>query len=598
MSFALALAPAALLLASTAQTTGSDIIPVVDSISVTGAPWIETDDLLRGSRLEEGKSLLEITQREVYDTILSNLQGMGYLEAGVSVEWPGWNTDEGVIGIVVTPGRKSLLGGIVFQGVSIFEPYVLGRQAAVEQGDEITPAGLSRTRERILDLYRRRGYATAAVETRLLPFVEDGPDSIPGLRAIEIAVVEGEQIMMGSVHVDGLETVRKKVVVREIRLERGDSLDSEMLRRSIASIYGLGLFQDVRFSYEGLEEGRDTVDLFISLSERPYRQLDLGAGYASPSALLLSAYWKHPNIFDNNQRLTAGASYTHYLGSGGGDVIEPEVVYEEPWLASTRWRGRLRFFYYFLEMPSQEERKYGAEATLLRDLTEHLQMSLGYGLERDRFYSATPEGGEESYDWIISSRLTASLAHDTRDAVLDPRTGHLLRGEGRVSGGILGGSSYYHLESEVRVFKPVIRDVILGWRFKAGIVMPYGSDSTIAPSARFYLGGGSTVRGYGFNALGPEDEEGNPLGGRVVLLANVETRTRIWGNLGFALFADAGGLWQTPEEIATLSTGFGVGMGLRFSTPFGPLRVDYGFAPTWSDGLRRGRAYVALGHPF
>ena len=169
---------------------------------------------------------------------------------------------------------------------------------------------------------------------------------------------------------------------------------------------------------------------------------------------------------------------------------------------------------------------------------------------------------------------------------------------GGLSGGFLGGRSFYRIESEARVFKPVIRAVILAWRIRGGVVRPYGEDEEIAPGERFFLGGGSTIRGYAFNTVGPEDSEGNPTGGRVMLLGNIESRMRVVGGPWMALFLDTGGIWEEVDQISTETAGLGVGMGLRFATPFGPLRLDYGFAPTWTDGLRRGRAYLALGHPF
>lgn len=582
--------------------TGDDITgppsPEVDSISIQAPGWLDLDGVFDGLDFSEGTSLLEITQGDVYNAILSNMQNMGYLDAEVEVTWPGWSDELSIVAIAIDPGRRCLRGGMVFIGNSVFAVADLRRLITIPPGEVVVPAELRRTRDGIAELYRRRGYALVSVQTTLLPFDEEGPDSIDGSRGVECVIAEGPQVRLGAISVEGLQTVRKTVVVRELGLERGDSLDSEVLRRSIISIYALGLFQDVRFSYEGFEQARDTVDLVIQVTERPYRQLDLGVSFASPSDAGLSAFWRHPNIWDNNQRLTIGAGYIHRLSSGGGDRVEPRITYEEPWLASTRWTGRITGRYLYLQFPGQEQRTYEAELSVSRDLTPQLELTLGYAIGRNRFRTATPEGGEESSDWATTSRLGAALEHDTRDAVLDPRTGHLLRGEGRLSGWVLGGRDFYRIEGEARVFKPIIRDVILGWRARAGVVFPYGADSTIAPDDRFFLGGGSTVRGYAFNALGPGDEDGNPLGGRIVMLGNIEARMRIYGRLGFALFLDTGGLWESISEITARTTGLGIGMGIRFSTPFGPLRLDYGFAPTWTNGLKRGRAYVALGHPF
>ncbi len=571
---------------------------VVDSVAVTGAGDLDAGDLLEGSGLEEGVSLIEITQAEVQAAILSNLTRMGYLEAVVLVEWPEWYEDEGIVRITVESGSRSLLGALVFSGNTVLDAPRLRRLIPYRPGAVLTPQVLDRMVSIVLETYSRRGYVLAEVAATPLPPGPPAPDGSPDQRAVEISISEGRQIRLGTVSVSGLETVREKVVTREISLQQGDSLDMELMRRSISSIYSLGLFRDVRFVYQGMAEGLDQVDLLVQVTERPYRQLDLGAGYASPSALVTSAYWKHPNIWGNNQRLTAGASWTRYLSSGGGDVVEPELIYEEPYLYSTRWEGRLRLSYFFLELPGLSERRYSGETSLSRMIGPDLELTLGYKLTRNRYSLEQSGGGSGTYSWDTSSEIGAGLVNDTRDAVLNPVRGSYLQAGGAVSGGILGGRSFYRIEGEARVFKPVVRDVNLAWRVRGGVVLPYGADSVIAPGDRYFLGGGSTVRGYAFNTLGPKDDEGNPVGGRIMLLGNIEARMRVAGNLGMALFVDTGGLWEEFDEISPGSAGFGIGMGVRYSTPFGPLRLDYGFAPTWTDGLRRGRAYLALGHPF
>lgn len=574
------------------------VLSPVDSIIVTGAGAIDSGDLLEGTDLRAGVSLVEITPGEVEAAVLSNLASMGYLEASVDVLWPEWYEEEAVVSIEVHPGRMSLVGPMVFTGNTVIGAEELRRAVDLRGGSPLTPGGLDQIRYGVQDSYSRRGHALATVQVALLGFDPGTPDSLPGPRAVECVISEGPRLTLGTVTVEGLETVRKKVVVREMQLQPGDSLDMELMRRSIADIYRLGLFRDVRFVYEGMTEEDGVVDLLIRVTERPYRQLDLGAGYTSDPAILGSISWRHPNIMDNNQRLTVGGQWTRYLSGGGGDEVEPEMVYEEPYLFSTRWEGRLRLNYYYLQLPGLEERGYGAELSGTREMATDLDLTLRYALTRNRYWSSSESGGTTEYDWVTTSQVGAGSVHDTRDAVLDPRTGHVLSADATLSGGFLGGRSFYSLLCEVRVFKPIVRDAILAWRLRGGFIFPFGADSTIAPGDRFFLGGGSTIRGYGFNAVGPEDEDGNPTGDNVMILGNIEARMRILGAFGVALFLDTGGLWSAFSDISARTSAMGVGMGLRLATPFGPLRLDYGFAPTWTDGLRRGRAYIALGHAF
>ena len=169
---------------------------------------------------------------------------------------------------------------------------------------------------------------------------------------------------------------------------------------------------------------------------------------------------------------------------------------------------------------------------------------------------------------------------------------------GKLSGGFLGGLDFYRLETEARYFYPVSDHLVLAARVGAGTVQGYNGQVSIPPTDRFYLGGAGTVRGYSYYGLGPQDSEGNPLGGNTMLLGNFEARLRVWRFIGVTVFLDSGGIWNDLEEVSSNDAGLGTGLGIRISTPFSPVRFDYGFAPTWRDGFKRGRFYFAIGQTF
>lgn len=571
--------------------------PSIDSVAVVGNLPCSERDLLRGSGLEEGVSLYLISRGEVLRTITSNLASRGYLEAAVILEWPGWNADTSVVTVTVDAGRQSLRGALIFQGVRLVTPAQLASLCPVEVGDVITPSDTLDFANAVTGLYGERGYARAAASINLMPFDEPGPDSIPSTRGIECIVDEGEQVFLGRMTIQGLDKVRKKVLLREVALQPGDSLNLEILRQSITSIYSLGLFYDVRFSYPGLDSGADTVDLNIAVTEGRFRTLDLAAGYLSPSAIFGSAIWRHPNIMGNNQILTLSASYTRFLGDNLGVEFKPQLSYEEPYFISTRWRGRLTLSYLYLEQPALGERRYAGNLTFARDLSRNWRLTAGYTLGRSRFW----EEGEAGYsfqDWTTLSSISGVLINDTRSPLFNPVSGGRLMGGITVSGGILGGLDYYSVETGIRAYMSLAGGFVLAGRVEGGRVTTYGETESVPPDDRFFLGGGTTVRGYGHNAMGPKNPDGDPLGGNVMLLGSIETRISLVGSLGAVLFLDAGGLWSKADDISLSTAGMGTGMGLRYDTPFGPFRIDYGFAPTWTDGFKRGKVYIAIGQAF
>ncbi|MCD4774592.1 MAG: BamA/TamA family outer membrane protein [Candidatus Aegiribacteria sp.] len=569
--------------------------PVVDSIYVSGDYPVSEHKLLSGTGLETGASLLRITPIQVSDGIVVNLNNLGYLDAEVTVQWPMWDDEINIVRISVESGSRSILSGLVFNGAMIYSADSLATVYPGSPGEPITPDDTLSFRNSVLKLYNERGYIYSSIDIDLLSMSE--ADGHKGYRAVECNIDENMQAFLGSVSVTGLETIREKVITREILIQPGDSLNMELLRQSISNIYGLGLFQDVRFAYSPSENDSCIVDLDISISETRYRRVDLGTGYVSPSAVIGSVTWLHPNIMGNNQRLSIGIRILEFIGSREGQMIEPEIIYEEPWLFSSRWKWQLKLGYLYLFTPGIRQRSYSITSTFARDISEHLKFTIGYSLEYEK-YNEWVDSSFTTSDWRTTSSITSTLIHDTRSPVLDPLRGHWMMGEGKLSGGFLGGSDYYRASSEARLFFPMNDDFILAGRLRLGCSFPYGDDTTIPPDERFFLGGGTTVRGYPFNSLGPKDGDGNPVGGRLEVLSNFELRVRVAGNLGVVLFTDAGGLWNSFEEVDLETAGFGTGIGLRYHTVFGPLRLDYGFAPTWRNSLKRGKIYIGIGHAF
>ncbi len=592
----ISLVSSVLLLGLAAATPGT-LGPTIDSVLVTGNPPLDQDVLLAGTGLEPGASLYGLSRVLVGNGVLSNLRANGYLDASVEVDWPAWDSRTYVVGIGVEPGRRSLLGRVEVEGASVFTGEEIRNLLALSAGQPIAPRDTLDFRRAIRTAYNRRGRIRAEVRMELGDFDFPGGDSLPGTRTLRCRIQEGPRYVLGEVFVNGLESVRPVVVTREIGLVRGDSLDMDVLRESLGRIYSLRLFNDVRYRYHP-DDSSAVVDVEVVVHEKSHRTVDLATGYISPSAVFWGAYWKHPNIWGNNQRLTIGSTWTHYFASGQeGNLVEPSLSYEEPWFLSTRWTSKITGSYTYLQRSFQEERSYGAGIDFSRMVFPNLRFTFGYRVDRIKF-STTSEDTMIVQDWTTTGSLSTSLVNDTRAPVLDPVMGRWLMVGGKIYGGLLGGLDYYRLETEARFFLPLGGNLVLAARGAAGTVQGYNGPVSIPPTDRFYLGGAGSIRGYPYNALGPEDDEGNPLGGNTMLLGNIEARLRVWRFIGLTAFLDTGGIWNDLGDISTEDAGLGVGLGLRVSTPFSPLRLDYGFAPTWREGIKRGRVYFAIGQAF
>jgi outer membrane protein insertion porin family len=130
-----------------------------------------------------------------------------------------------------------------------------------------------------------------------------------------------------------------------------------------------------------------------------------------------------------------------------------------------------------------------------------------------------------------------------------------------------------------------------------GVAHAWGSSEILPLVERFFLGGRSTVRGYAQDTLGPRGGAGNPTGGNAFIETNLELRTSLGKGIGLVTFLDSGNVWQKAGDI-NWSLKHAVGLGLRYNTPVGPLRVDYGYKLKKEEGLSRGEIFFSIGQAF
>jgi translocation and assembly module TamA len=186
-------------------------------------------------------------------------------------------------------------------------------------------------------------------------------------------------------------------------------------------------------------------------------------------------------------------------------------------------------------------------------------------------------GAKDTRTFLIAA-FPGTLVYDGSDDLLDPTRGFRLGG--RISPEISahGGSfAYARTQLDASVYHPVSSSVVAAGRVRLGTIVG-ASSLSIAPSRRIYAGGGGSVRGYGYQQLGPHDLDGDPIGGRGLAEFALEARVRLkafGGNFGIVPFLDGGNL-TTKSWPGTTGWQFGAGLGVRYYSSFGPIRIDVG----------------------
>ncbi|MBC8414496.1 outer membrane protein assembly factor, partial [bacterium] len=235
-----------------------------------------------------------------------------------------------------------------------------------------------------------------------------------------------------------------------------------------------------------------------------------------------------------------------------------------------------------------------------KSLSPRLQVALNYEYSFVKTTDVKPGVilTREDAGTISIASISPSFFYDTRDDVFDPTSGSL---NGIVlkfaSRALLSETEFLKATFQSSWFFPVVYDAVFALSFRGGLAFSLDNLDELPLVERFFLGGRRTVRGYSKDTLGPRGQDGDPTGGNIFTLFNSEIRIPVWKGLGVVGFIDGGNVWRTIQDIRS-ELKFTAGGGLRYKTPVGPVRVDYGFKLNEESGDTSGEVHFSFGHAF
>jgi translocation and assembly module TamA len=337
-----------------------------------------------------------------------------------------------------------------------------------------------------------------------------------------------------------------------------------------------------------------TVDLAVSLERAPLRTVAGQAGYGTGEGIRIEASWQHRNLLPPEGAVTfRGIAGTREQLIGAtlrrNNYLRRDQVLTAQFAVSNidraAYDARTTFLAANIERQSnliwQKKWTWSLGGELIATDEKDVDLDTGTTRRRTFFIGALP----------------ATLSYDGSNDLLDPTDGFRLAGRFSPEASFQGSPfGYSRLQLDGSFYQPVTPTVTLAGRARLGTIVGASRDR-IAPSRRFYAGGGGSVRGYGFQRLGPRDPVfDDPIGGRSVAEVALEARVRL-GNWGIVPFLDAGNIDTSPlPGFGDLR--FGAGVGVRYHTRFGPIRVDLGTPLNPREGDARVAVYVSLGQAF
>lgn len=494
--------------------------------------------------------------------------------------------------IDVKPGKRYTLSDIVIDAKPTVPPTLISDNFPLAVGEPIVAQRVQGAEAAIALKLPQEGYAFAKVGQR--DILLDG-DTGDGVYTLPVDI--GPRGRFGDIETTGKQAFDAEHVRVLARFKRGDLYDSRMADDLRQALVATGLFATVAVEPQktGESAGDDTeyVTTLVTQQAGPPRTIAASAGYGTGQGIRLEASWTHRNLFPPEGALIGrgvlgtneqGLSATFRRSNAGQRDRTFEVITE-----ATRSR-----YDAFNAITGR------VAARISHDSTPIWQKKLTYAFGAELI--ATREDdydfalGDRTYDFYTIFGLSGQVGIDRTDSLLDPTKGFRLLARVEPEGSLAGSfSPYGRTQVDASGYYPVADNIVLAGRVRVGSIIGAARER-LAPSRRFYAGGGGSVRGFGYQQLGPKDPNNDPIGGRSLNEAAFEARYR-FGNYGIVGFVDAGQVYRgSTPDFSNLR--FGAGIGGRFYTNFGPMRLDVATPIGRKPGEARVTVYVSIGQAF
>ncbi|MET3577768.1 translocation and assembly module TamA [Mesorhizobium robiniae] len=410
---------------------------------------------------------------------------------------------------------------------------------------------------------------------------------------VTLTVAAGPVAGYGDTTVEGTEKVDRDFTEYMTGLERGRQYSPEEVDEARDRLLGLEVFNSVTLKEADSLDADGNIPIGVEVSERKPRYFGLGGTFSNTEGLGLEGYWGHRNLFGRAEKLRIEGAIS---GIGSNDLTELNynagIMFEKPGVvgpASKFFAGVNTV----LEHPDAYDRfsvkgNTGLSYELDKQQTVSAEVALDYSKITDSF-------GKHTY--LIAS-VPLRYVYDNRDSRLNPTNGFRLLAYAEPSYDILNGAAFVKLRGEGSAYQSLdtASKFILAERVAIGSIIGAGLQDVPA-DRRFYSGGGGSVRGYAYQGIGPKDIDGQPIGGLSFFETSLEMRIAVTDTIGVVPFVDAGTV--STEQFPDFSDmKVGAGVGLRYITPFGPLRVDAAVPLNRGPDDPRFGIYAGIGQAF
>lgn len=523
---------------------------------------------------------------EDVERILQLYNDHGYIQARVESHDATVDREKARVTLtfVVVEGLQYRVGEVRLKGVALLPEAEIRRQLKFKSGDVFSRSKIRDSLKAIADLYGAIGRASADVT----PLTEQVAATTRMNLTLEIT--EGPEVYVERINIAGNVRSQDKVLRREIQMVEGDLFTLQKVQKARQKLVNLGFFESVEVT---TQPGSDKTKIIVNVdvTERPTGMFSIGGGFSSVDSFL--------GTIDLAQRNFLGRGWEASLRLRLGARSQQGVLsFTEPWLFDRPLAAGFDLFNTRRQFPEFDFDTLGGGLRLSHPFQEFWRWNLGYRLTRDRITNlrnqdfSTVEGEDGTR---VTSMASGSVVRDSRDSTLNTTRG-ALSSVGVDLAGLGGDSRFVKSSASTSYFYPIWLDHVLSGRAEAAYGFGLGDDP-LPLFERFFLGGPNTIRSFKFRRISPTDG-GFRTGGTSQLLGNLEYTIPVGFGIRLAGFFDIGNVYGFTKEFDPTDLREAAGGGVRWNSPFGPIRVDYGINLDRKTGEDFGAFHFSVGSPF
>jgi len=487
-----------------------------------------------------------------------------------------------LITVAVSEGDQYRISSVELSGNKVFADDVIKKRITMLPEKPFSKETLRKDIFSISGLYSENGYALITVTPDLIP------DESKKLVKIVLKIDEGERYKIGRVEISGNTKTRDKVIRREVRFDEGDIFNSSLIKRSYERINNLNFFETVELVPKPRPDER-LLDVDIKVKERPTGFFSVGGGYSSVEQFIAMVELTQGNLFGKGQFIKLRAEL-------GGRTTYYDISFRDPWFMDKPISFSTSVYKTTKEYIDYEKEATGFSISFGKRFSEYWSGDIAYNFEDAKISDVSEDASSIIKDQEgknTTSSITPSLVRDSRDNYLDPSRGSRnsiyftyagLGGTNNFIKGELDSAWYFPIGSTTAMLRG-------RFGYAEGI---WGKELPLYE--RFYVGGIYTIRGLGFGEAGPEDEDtGDPIGGTEELIFNAEYIFPLISDIRLkgVVFFDAGNAYESFKNFGELR--YTTGAGLRWISPVGPIRIEWGYNLNKEPGEQQSRFEFAFG---